>query len=104
MKKTILYHVTVKATHHEWVGRFLEQPTMENISHAILEDILPLQTEDDETDAEYLHERAAELRTLREVIEVANDFGAVIVAGCKVGEIEMEELQAFTMDGQKESP
>ena len=102
MKKTILYHVTVKATHREWVGRFLEQPTLENISHAILEDILGSQNEADaedaETDAEYFYERAAELRTLLEVIDVAKSVGDIIVAGCKVGTIEMEELQAFTMD------
>lgn len=101
MKKTILYHVTVKATHREWVGRFLEQPTMENISHAILEDILPLQAEADagnEEDADYLEGKVSELRILREVIEVADAFGDIIVAGCKVGTIEMEELQAFSVD------
>ncbi len=100
MKKTILYHVTV-TTHSqrcEWAGRFLEQPTMETISNAILEDILDLQTEGDEEDADYLESEVAELRTLREVITAANDFGDITVAGCKVGTIEMDELQAFSMD------
>ena len=103
MKKTILSPVTVQTRQRpcEWVGRFLEQPTMENISHAILEDILPIQAEadaGDDYDAEYFLDRASELRTLQEVIEAANDFGDVVVAGCQVGTIEMEELQAFTMD------
>jgi len=104
MKKTILYHVTVKTRQQpiEWVGRFLEEPTMENISHAVLDDILDRQAEadaeDDETDAEYAYDRASELRLVREVVEVADNFGDIVVAGCKVGTIEMEDLQAFTMD------
>ena len=107
MKKTILYHVTVKTRQQpiEWVGRFLEEPTLDNISHAILEDILDVQAEadneDDETDAEYHSDRASELRLVREVIEVANNYGDIIVGGCKVGMIEMDELQAFTIDGQR---
>ena len=109
MRKLSVHNVTVRCRYNgaTWRGCFLEAPSILDVSDALTVEILELDaieanTEDDQDaeaaeESERLHDNANELRVMREVAVAAEGFGEVLVAHCKIGSVEVEDGEAFTV-------
>ncbi len=93
--KTHRYVVIVKTCNPRWIGTFKEEPDKQEIEQAIFLDIADLEKFRLEK-SEYAKNRVDELRSMLEVIRIADLRQPIVyVGGTWVGEIVIEEEGMF---------